>query len=207
MLFGNQAQAARGREIQRPCIARDFSQHEGEIAATQPFFEREERIFRRARLDMHEAVSQPSREAGVVWPATKAHGRAVLHPENHPAILPLRQRSGLGSAQSVESHGQRQRRPAPFVARGENLVVERRGKTRAPPRIVGPRQPQGSLRRRHSLRRRRMRVHENGKGANGTSHLFLICSICRRFAILPCNLSPGSTGSPAAPERNPLPKH
>ena len=201
MLFGNQAQAARGREIQRPCIACDFSQHESEITATQPFFEREERIFRRARLDMHEAVSQPSREAGMVWPATKTHGRAVLHPENHPAILPLRQRSGLGSAQSVESHRQRQRRPAPFVARSENLVVERRGKTRAPPRIVGPRQTQGSR------MCGRMRVHENRKGANGTSHLFLICSICRRFAILPCNLSPGSTGSPAVPERNPSPKH
>ena len=133
MLLHRQTEPPRGGEIQRLGIARDLSHHESEIAAAQPLFQREQRIFRALGGDMDQAVAQGWRQAGLIGPPTPAQRRLVLHPQ--PATLLPRQ-SG------IERESERQRRAAGLSGGRKNLCMQRRAaQSRTPMRQADRRAP------------------------------------------------------------------
>lgn len=74
------AEPARGNEGERPGIARQLADDESKLAATRPFFQREQRILGRLCRDMDQAVTQGQRQAGTIRPTSQAQRGSVLHP-------------------------------------------------------------------------------------------------------------------------------
>lgn len=86
MLLRHQAEPALGGERQSTGVTPNLSHHESQIAAAQPFFQREQRILRRGSGNMDQPVAQRARQAGAIGPSSLAQGRPILHPQPRPLI-------------------------------------------------------------------------------------------------------------------------
>ena len=89
MPFRSKAEAARGGEAERARIARNLSNHAGEVAALEPLFQREQRVFGRGGSNMDQAVAQVWRQASQTGPPAETDGGAILHPQHLPGVLTL----------------------------------------------------------------------------------------------------------------------
>lgn len=124
MLFGGEAEPALRGEAERLGIARDLPQYEGEVAAAQPLFEREQCILGRLGDNVDQAVAQRGRQPGTIGPPAAFERSGILHPQPGP-ILPGPRR--------IERERKRQPRPARLVRRCEDFgVAQVLGKTGPP---------------------------------------------------------------------------
>ncbi len=103
MLFGREAQSARGDEVERARIAHDLSDHTGEIAAAQPFLQSEQRVLGRLGLDMNQPLAQILGKPMKIRSPAEPDRARVLHPQNMTTILRLSGRilTPSGDPQSV----------------------------------------------------------------------------------------------------------
>ncbi len=115
MPLHRQTEPPRGGEIERAGIAGDLSDHESQIAATQPFFQREQRVLGRLCGNVDQPVAQRCRQARLIRPPAQPDRPSILDPQ--PAAIALR-------AAPIERQGQRQRRPAAFARRSKYLAMQ-----------------------------------------------------------------------------------
>lgn len=80
MPLRRQGKSARNGEVEDTRIAGYLSDDEGQIAATHPFLECEERILGSFRERMHDAAAQNGRKAMPVRSASETYRRPILHP-------------------------------------------------------------------------------------------------------------------------------
>lgn len=97
MAFAGHGQPARGGEVERAGIALKFAQHEGKVAAAQPFFQREQRVLGFAGDNVDHPRAQAWRQAGDEWPPFGADRGRILHPQ------PMRARRRAGHQRKTES--------------------------------------------------------------------------------------------------------
>ncbi len=170
--LSGQRQSARGGEIERLGIARDFSDHRRHFTAVQALLKREQHVFRLFAGDMDQPVPKSRRQACAVRTPTQLERGAVLHPHQRAAIIGFGGGIGLGIAQRIGSERQCCSRAARLGCRSEYLAVVSRRQPRSPARGA-----RGNL-------RQFGRGHEDaGLGhGSGTTHLFRLCSITNRFA-------------------------
>lgn len=138
MPFGRQHEPARGGEVQFLRIARDLSDHEGKVAAADPFLQREEQVGGTVGADMDQPVPQVARQAGQIGPAPCLARGLVLHPEER-AFVAAFGRNVARRADPRRAFGQRdrKRRARGFARRGEDVTRPAKGRSRAP--VVRPR--------------------------------------------------------------------
>ena len=68
MALRRQTEPARGGEIERRRVARQFADDKRQIATAYPFFQREQRIGRFVGGDMDQPVAQPFGQARTIGP-------------------------------------------------------------------------------------------------------------------------------------------
>ena len=101
-----QAEPARGGEIERAGIARHLPHDEGQIAATQPFFQRKQRVLRAFGRDMDQAVAQLRRQAGAIGPPGQPQGLGILHPQPGALVGRVGHRIGRLGGHGIKRQGQ-----------------------------------------------------------------------------------------------------
>ena len=80
MLLCGEAEPARGGEVERLGIARQFADHEGEVVASDPFLECEQQVLGTFRGHMNQPMTQRFGQAGAIRPAAQPHCGDILHP-------------------------------------------------------------------------------------------------------------------------------
>ena len=86
MPLHRQAEPARTGEVERPGIASDLGNDEGQVTAAQSFLNGEQRIFGAGGGNMNQPVPQIGRQTGLIRPARPAQSGLVLHPQPGPLI-------------------------------------------------------------------------------------------------------------------------
>ena len=150
MLLCHQAKPTLGGERQGTGVTGNLSHYESQIRATQPFFQRKQRILRRGRGNMDQPVTQRARQTGAIGPSSLAQGRPILHPQ-----------------------------PRPFIPRHSTLIRQGQCKGRRGTVLCGAEQFDMSRPARSISKRGRQHMGsgwESGNHPNRTS-LFLLCSI------------------------------
>ena len=109
----HQAQPARRGKIERPRIARNFADHESEVATAQPLFKREQGVLHPINRDMDQAVAQGFGQTRPIGPTRQTDRRLVLHPQPGTMIDTLVRR--------IDGQRQRKRRTARLVGGGKDL--------------------------------------------------------------------------------------
>lgn len=180
MLLRCEAEPTRSGEIQRARIASDFTQHERQVAATQPLFQCEQRVLRSPGFDVDQPVAQFGWKPVTIGAPGQSHRCTILHPQQLAPVL-LRRAGSPGHFQRIARQGERQPRPARLIAACKNLAVRGRGQARPPVRQAGTQQRRSTLA--SDSERRRFRGMDGRMEHIGTTHLFLLCSIQSRFAI------------------------
>lgn len=89
MAFRRETEAARGGKGQRLRVACNLTNDAGEIAALEPFLQREQRVLGRVGCDMDHAVSEIGRQAAQERPSTQSDGLAILHPQHVACVFAL----------------------------------------------------------------------------------------------------------------------
>jgi hypothetical protein len=115
--------AALGGERQRLGIARNLADHEGEVAAAQPFLQREQRILGSVGGDVDQPMPQRARQAGAIGPPGAPECFAILHPQPHALVRRIGQRIGRGGAHTVKRKGKRHGRAAALTRGSEDLAM------------------------------------------------------------------------------------
>lgn len=134
MAFGGQAQTSRRGEGQRARIASNLADNADQIAASEPFFECEQRILWRSSGDMNQTVTQIGWQALHTGPPAQPDRHAILHPQHLATIIILACRS-----KRIARQGKRQPCSARLAAGCKNLGVQRLlFQTRTPARIRSP---------------------------------------------------------------------
>ena len=80
MLLRCESQPARSGEIERARVSRHFAHHRSDIAAAQPFLEREERVLRLLAGDMDQAMAKSLGQSGTVRSPAQSQRFAILYP-------------------------------------------------------------------------------------------------------------------------------
>ncbi len=124
MLPGHQRQTPRRGEIERARIARHFADDEGKVAAAQPFFHGEQRLFRAGGGNVDQAVTQGARQAGAIGPPSKPPGLGILDPQPRTLVRYVGGGIGCGGAQAIKRESQRHGGAAGFSARCEHLAMQ-----------------------------------------------------------------------------------
>lgn len=136
MLLCSEAETARGSEIERLGITRQFADHAGNLAAAEPLFQREQQVLRLLRQHVDQPVAYRLREPWAIGPPGQPRRRPVLHPQYGTAILQFCTLANGLRTQFVERQCQRQPCPAAFAGAGKDLAVPREltppGKPRPP---------------------------------------------------------------------------
>ena len=127
--FHRQAEPPRRSEIERTGIARNLANHESQIAAAQPFFQREQCVLRAFYGNVDQPIPQGGRQAGLVGPPALPERAFILHPQPGPGTTLLR---------AIQRQGQSQPGTAAFPGRCKNFPVQGvNGPSRLPVRQAG----------------------------------------------------------------------
>ncbi len=166
MPFRSKAETARSGKGKRSWIARNLADNENQIAAAQPFLDREQGIFRALRRDMDQPATQALRQAGTIRPPCAPQGIAVLHPEPGPFIRRIGERIGSKRAHPVHRQGKRQRRAGAFMRGGKNLAMRNFAAGNARPPLC----------RAHRIENRCLEQLRTQRIMIGNIHMFHLCS-------------------------------
>lgn len=133
MPFGRQSEPARGGEIEFARIARQLADHESQVAAAHPLFEREQRIGGPGGEDVDQSPSPILGQAGAIGQSAQLRGAGILDPQYAALVRDIGQFAAMQVAPAIVRQGERQARPARLAHGGEYFGMARRLPQPGPP--------------------------------------------------------------------------
>ena len=112
MFLGRETQAARGGKIESARIARNLANDEGDVAASQPFLDRKQRILAAAGFDMDQTAAHSFWKSVEERPPASPDRLAILHPQHHSPVITAGECRRAILAHPVTSQRQGQTGPA-----------------------------------------------------------------------------------------------